>query len=577
MRITRLAVRNFRNLRDIDIPLRPGTVVVGENRSGKSNLLHALRLVLDASLPNSDRYLTREDFSEGLSDGGRDAMAEGDVIEIVVEFADFQDDALALTAVSEALVEDDPSTSRLTYRFAPRDLAEGERISGTSYRWHILGGSGSQEPISNDLRGYLHVAFLGALRDAERDLVVWRRSPLRPLLESAATEASPAELADAKEAIEDANGVLATLAGVGDLANQITRKTESMVGMNQALDVTLGTGPADPLMLLRTLRLFVDGEARRPLASTSLGALNVLYLALLELELDARIGDRDLAHLVLAIEEPEAHLHPQLQRLVFRRLLRPDDTRSVLLTTHSSHVASVAPARSLVVLRGDDRTTTAFAAADADLEDAEWADVERYLDATRAELVFARGVLFVEGYAEQVLVPRLAGTLKINLDQRGVTVCAIHGTHFAPYVRFAQALGIRWAVITDGDPNPDGNLEGESRAIALLGALGFDPGADPAGHGIFVGTSTFEYDIYTASHTNSTLCREVLSSLAKAPTKKTIEGWESSDPDVAGYLRVIENVGGKGRAAQQLARVKVEPPRYIVDAIRHVAGPSSTE
>ena len=85
MRLKRLAVRNFRNLRDIDIPLEPGTVIVGENRSGKSNLLHAVRLVLDASLPNSDRYLSPEDFSEELSDGDLDPMAEGEVIEVIID------------------------------------------------------------------------------------------------------------------------------------------------------------------------------------------------------------------------------------------------------------------------------------------------------------------------------------------------------------------------------------------------------------------------------------------------------------------------------------------------------------
>ncbi len=572
MRLKRLAVRNFRNLRDIDIALEPGTVIVGENRSGKSNLLHALRLVLDASLPNSDRHLTPEDFSDELSDGDLDPMADGEVIEIIAEFADFENDALSLTAVSEALVEDDPSTARLTYRFAPRDVPEGIDATGTPYRWQILGGSEpTQTPISNDLRGYLHLAFLGALRDAERDLAVWRRSPLRPLLEAAAAGASTDELSRAKEAIEDANAVLTSLAGIGDLADAITAKTDVMVGKNQTLDVSLGTGPADPLRLLRTLRLFVDGEARRPLTSTSLGALNVLYLALLELDLEARVEDRDLAHLVLAIEEPEAHLHPHLQRLVFRRLLRPDETQSVLLTTHSPHVASVAPARSLVVLRGDGRTTTAFAAATADLEDAEWDDVERYLDATRAELVFARGVLFVEGYAEQVLVPRLAKTLKFNLDKRGVTVCAIHGTHFEPYVRFAQALGIRWAVVTDGDPDADGDLAGEARARRLLEALDIDEDEDPADHGVFVGATTFEYDVYTSSTTNKTLCRRVLAGLASAQTKRTIEGWASTEADVSGYLRVIANVGGKGRAAQQLATAGLEPPEYVADAIRHVA------
>jgi putative ATP-dependent endonuclease of OLD family len=69
MRIDKVTVKNFRNLADVDVPLQRGTVIVGENRVGKSNFIHALRLVLDPTLPNSERYLRREDFWDGLSDG----------------------------------------------------------------------------------------------------------------------------------------------------------------------------------------------------------------------------------------------------------------------------------------------------------------------------------------------------------------------------------------------------------------------------------------------------------------------------------------------------------------------------
>lgn len=58
-----------RYLADIDLRLHPGTVIVGENRAGKSNLLHALRLILDPSFSYSDHQLRREDFWDGLSDG----------------------------------------------------------------------------------------------------------------------------------------------------------------------------------------------------------------------------------------------------------------------------------------------------------------------------------------------------------------------------------------------------------------------------------------------------------------------------------------------------------------------------
>src|SRR5436190_1938239 len=114
MRINKVTIKNFRNLADLEIPLQPGTVIVGENRVGKSNFIHALRLVLDPTLPNSERYLRREDFWDGLSDGttGWDPMVAGEEIEVSVDFSNFEDEAAALTALSDALIEGDPMVAR---------------------------------------------------------------------------------------------------------------------------------------------------------------------------------------------------------------------------------------------------------------------------------------------------------------------------------------------------------------------------------------------------------------------------------------------------------------------------------
>lgn len=279
MRIEKVTVKNFRNLQDIEVPLERGSVIVGENRVGKSNFLHALRLVLDPTLPNSERYLRREDFSDGLSDGspGWDPMAASEEIEVSVDFSDFADEPEALTALADALIEGDPMVARLTYRYFPRD--GGVQDARPVYEWRIYGGNRQDSPVATDLRGYIWVAYLQALRDAQGDLASCNRSPLRSLLQAAAEAASDEELEEASAAIAEAQAKITELDPVKKLAEAITERTTSMVGEQHALDAELGVSPLEPMQLIRSLRIFIDGAAHRPLGSASLGTLNVLYLA----------------------------------------------------------------------------------------------------------------------------------------------------------------------------------------------------------------------------------------------------------------------------------------------------------
>ena len=122
MRISRIQIKNFRNFECLDVNVGPHLVIVGENKVGKSNFLHALRLIFDPSLPDSARRLRIEDFWDGAKPLRADSC-----ITVSVDLTDFHDNVGHITVLSDYLVEHTPMVARLTYSFFPKpDLPSGD-------------------------------------------------------------------------------------------------------------------------------------------------------------------------------------------------------------------------------------------------------------------------------------------------------------------------------------------------------------------------------------------------------------------------------------------------------------------
>jgi len=450
MHLVEVRTRGFRNLPAVVPIAEPVAVVVGENNAGKSNLIDAMRSTLRPLHSYREQHeITIDDFAAD-PESGEPTTAEL-AVELVFDGLDQHARGRLLTCLSA------DGHALLGVR---AELTEAGRVRTT-----MFGGDARLDEPDLLARTAVTFTYLHPLRNAEADLRPGRSNRLVALLRALAPDVDQEKIV---EIAQQANEALAKVGSIVSARDDIQARLDLILGLNYGQKVDLLF--ADPVFerVVGTMRAAAGDLAPHDLDRNGLGYNNLLYIATLLAGLEQ---EKDAELHVLLIEEPEAHLHPQLQDLLMRYVETAASSRvQVVVTTHSPNLASTPSVERITVLARErrHRPVVARAIKEFGIDPDDVAHLHRFLDVTKASLLFARGVLLVEGVAEQLVVPAIAQQMNKPLAQHGIAVVNIGGLAFRPFAALfgPDRLPYRCALLTDSDP-PEDEPEAEEEPAAL--------------------------------------------------------------------------------------------------------------
>ncbi|MGG1660905.1 ATP-dependent nuclease [Brevibacillus sp. NRS-1366] len=437
--LNKVLLNNFRNYCNVEVNFNNKSLIIGANDVGKTNLIDAIRLLLDKTLSESDIEPTDEDFC---------AINASLNFSVILHFTDVEEDCV--TAKLGEHISEETKELYLGY-FGFRESPGGKK------KYAIKAGPSVDELIDIPSRHYLKVLNLKYV-GANRQIDSFLRSHKNKLLETLKkgrddkqVEADQKNLQDAIDLMSDVQGSLDKLSYIQKAGTLLNEELQKLSEHHVSQEIKLGVDLPQENDLLKKVQLLsyinemsiqLGGDGRKNQAFIALwAALNTV---------EKNNGKPEEVS-IFCIEEPEAHLHPHQQRTLSEYLVRDLDSQ-VILTSHSPFITAEFDPNSIIRLYTiEDKTSEVAQKGTSNVIAESIKNLEFRSSVISSEVFFSDCVFLVEGSSEVIFYKGLAAQLGIDLDKLNISILSVEGVGFKRYIELFDRLEIPWVVRTDND------------------------------------------------------------------------------------------------------------------------------